>query len=273
MKRVLKNAFRRLLAKFGFQIIRIDDSKIHIAAFSNLAKFFEQQMGSAINMKLPPNEERYRLLGKLQGTPPTEAYFILDAIEKCRNIEGDICEFGVAEGETSALIACEIEEDSKKFHLFDSFEGLPKPSDKDTLIDDIFSLGSMDAYQGKMSFPEASVLGRLESVGFPKDRIVVHKGFVPEVFNGNTSLPTRVSVAYVDFDFYEPIKEALEFLDSVTSPGAKIIVDDYGFFSAGAKLAVDEWLTEVNAHSNRYELFEPGEAIGKFVVITKSDVI
>jgi hypothetical protein len=37
----------------------------------------------------------------------------------------------------------------------------------------------------------------------------------------------------VDFDFYEPIKGALEFLDTRMPAGGRIIVGDYGFFSGG----------------------------------------
>jgi hypothetical protein len=64
-------------------------------------------------------------LGKLQSTQPSEAYFIIQSLEDTRTITGDICEFDVAQGLTSALIANEISTNSKKiFHLFDSFEGL-----------------------------------------------------------------------------------------------------------------------------------------------------
>ena len=35
-------------------------------------------------------------------------------------------------------------------HLFDSFEGLPMPTERDQLKDDIFALGSMAAYAGAM---------------------------------------------------------------------------------------------------------------------------
>ena len=65
-----------------------------------------------------------------------------------------MCEFGVAEGETSAVIANEIAESKKSFHLFDSFEGLPKPTAKDKLKDDLFSLGSIEAYAGTMASSE-----------------------------------------------------------------------------------------------------------------------
>lgn len=74
----------------------------------------------------------------------------------------------MAQGWTSALIANEILESNKRFHLFDSFEGLPKLSEKDRLKDYIFSIGSIDSYTGAMSsYRENVVRSRLEAVSFP----------------------------------------------------------------------------------------------------------
>jgi hypothetical protein len=267
--RLIKNLIRGGLAKLGFQISRVDGQDVRFGAFVNLAKAYEAQLSQASGTEFSQNEGRYRLLAKLQGTPPTEAYSILEALTRCQSLDGDVCEFGVAEGDTSALIANEIIATDKKLHLFDSFEGLPKPTDKDQLIDDIFKLGSMHAYEGKMSFPEASVRKRLQLIGFPENRTFIHKGFIEKTISESERLPKKVSVAYVDFDFYEPIIEALNFLDSVLEVGGIVIVDDYGFFSTGAKTAVDEWLISMNFSEQRYHSSVPASHLGKFVVIKK----
>ena len=86
---------------------------------------------------------RAELTTRLLGTPPPEAYFLIEAISKTSLIHGDICEFGVARGETSALIANEIKESNIIFHLFDSFEGLPKPTTKDEEVNPFSILGIM----------------------------------------------------------------------------------------------------------------------------------
>ena len=54
---------------------------------------------------------------------------------------------------------------------------------------------------------------------------------------------------YVDFDFYSPISVALRFLNKRLVTGGVIVVDDYGFFSSGAKTAVDEFLKEYGYNS------------------------
>src|SRR5215213_556645 len=122
---------------------------------------------SACEHPIPADSRRLSALARLQGTSPAEAYFIIKGIHETAAIDGDVCEFGVAQGETSALIANEIASGSKVLHLFDSFEGLPKPTSKDQLKNDIFDLKSMDAYAGTMAAPIDLVLARLKDVGFP----------------------------------------------------------------------------------------------------------
>lgn len=117
------------------------------------------------------DEIRPKLLGKLLGTPSSKAYFIIEALAKSKTINGDICEFVVAQGNTSALIANEIKKQDKKLHLFDSFEGLPRPSSMDQLKVDIFSLGSIKAYTGAMSCSEIMVISRLKELLFLKTDI------------------------------------------------------------------------------------------------------
>jgi hypothetical protein len=209
------------------------------------------------------------LLARLLGTPPSEAYFIVRALAACKDIDGDVCEFGVAQGETSALIANEILASDKVLHLFDSFEGLPKPTEKDQLKDDIYALGNIEAYAGRMSCPDEMVRARLRAISFPQDRMVIHKGFIEQVLRENRDLPRKVGFAYVDFDFYEPIKQCLDFLHETTTAGSIIIVDDYDFFSTGAKAAVDEFL---EARSDRsYDLLVPNRQYGYFAVLTRKE--
>lgn len=267
--RIMKSAIVKTLAALGSKLTRSMSGSVPFENFVNLTKAYEQRLNEDDDLILP-NEIRPRLLARLLGTPPSEAYFIVQALSKCNDVPGDACEFGVAQGETSALIANEIAlSGNKRLHLFDSFEGLPKPSGKDQLKDDIFSLGSIEAYTGSMSFPEDMVRGRLDAISFPAERYVIHKGFIEQLIHEDTVLPKEVSFAYVDFDFYEPIKITLDFLHHVTPSGAIIIVDDYDFFSTGAKTAVDEFVDSKKSVGADYECFIPNTCYGHFAVLTK----
>lgn len=218
---------------------------------------------------IPTNSIRAELTSRLLGTSPSEAYFIIEAIHKTNFIQGDICEFGVAQGETSALMANEIRETDKKLHLFDSFKGLSKPSAKDVLKDDIFNLGSIVKYHGKMKCDKKLVENRLKAISFEANRYIIHEGFIDEIIRYRHKLPVKVSFAYIDFDFYEPISISLNFLHDVTPAGGIFIVDDYDFFSTGVKTAVDEFISNKNIEDKYYEIEIPGKRFGCFAILYK----
>lgn len=262
----IKSCFRY----FGFDIIRSLDNQIDLRAldtnFENLARNYENLFGGKYG-RIPGNKIRISLMKNLLGTPPSEAYFLVRFLHATKDIEGDVCEFGVAQGMTSRLIANEIKESSKNLHLFDSFEGLPEPTEKDQLKDDIFNLGSMQTYTGAMSNPQNSVRTRLAELAFSENRYVIHKGFIEQLIgNKKSTLPTRVSFAYIDFDFFEPTLIALEYLHEVTREGAMLMIDDYDFFSTGVKTAVEEFIAN---HEENYELFLPDKEFGHFAILTK----
>jgi O-methyltransferase len=215
--------------------------------------------------ELPEREGRADLLAKLVGTSVGEAMYILNHLYLGLRVPGDICEFGVAQGATSRLLAAEILPFERHFWLFDSFEGLPAPTEKDRLIDDIFGLGSMEAYKGQMACPEAQVRAKLQEITFPESRVHVRKGWVRECLTSEP-LPKKVCFAYVDFDFYEPIMDALHFLDVVMPVGGQILVDDYGFFSDGAQAATDEFVASKNG---AYCLSLPVPSAGHFAILAK----
>lgn len=266
MKRYIKKALNYM----GLDIVRFSKSPqnhtVLESNFMNLAKSYEKLFGELYG-KISANTKRIEIMIELLGTPPSEAFFIVDSIEKTRRLAGDVCEFGVAQGITSKLIANEIVNvANKKMHLFDSFEGLPSPTEKDELKDDIFQLGSISAYEGKMKSPQESVLKRLAEIEFPLERTVLHKGFIEELIENKVAFPLEVSFAYIDFDFYEPIKLTLEYLHSVTKKSAIIMIDDYDYFSTGVKTAVSEFLEE---YPIDYELFVPDKVFGCFAILTK----
>lgn len=213
----------------------------------------------------PAPEGRSELLAQLLGTQLPEAIYVINYLHQSLKLPGDVCEFGVAQGATSALLANEIRHTEKLLWLFDSFEGLPRPTEKDTLIHDIFSLGTMEKYAGTMAYGADEVLERLRAISYPPARVKIVPGFIDNTISQG-DLPERVCFAYVDFDFYEPILIVLNYLNEHLSRAGCIVVDDYGFFSSGAATAVNEFLA---AHSSEYDLVLPDESAGHFVILCK----
>src|SRR5690606_8719096 len=153
---------------------------------------------------LPDRAGRQTLLEQLLGTSIPEAMYLLDAVHAALQAPGDVCEFGVAQGATSALLANELRDSGRKLRLYDSFEGLPKPSPQDQLKDDIFQLGSIERYEGEMRCDRQEVEERLRCIGIALEHVQIFAGFVEQTLTPATA-PDQVAFAYVDFDFYEPI--------------------------------------------------------------------
>lgn len=215
---------------------------------------------------LPEKPGRKDLLSRLLGTGISEAMYLLDQLHASLDQEGDVCELGVAQGATSALLANELRNTSKRLWLYDTFTGLPKPSPKDQLKDDIFGLGSIERYEGQMQCEAEEVQTRLAAIGIAPDRFVLQPGLVEATLTAGLG-PAKVCFAYIDFDFYAPIRHTLEYLHTHLAPGGRIVVDDYDFFSTGAKTAVDEFL---QAHSGKYQMTLPRPFAGHFCMIERA---
>ena len=204
-------------------------------------KEFIQVFNAATKQILPISDFILYRLSRLAGTTLLEAAYILSALKKTKPIEGDWCEYGVAHGRTSALLAQVLLElnISKKIYFYDSFEGLPNPHKKDVLINDLYDLKKMSAYAGKFNFPEEVLIRELSTVSNNNNYYNIIKGWInPDLLK--QSSPTKVSFAYLDMDFYQSTFDVLIFLTQAMSKGGIAIVDDFGFFSSAIKAAVDE---------------------------------
>jgi O-methyltransferase len=210
------------------------------------------------------NDARTALLARLIGTSVCEGLYICDQLVQSLAVPGEVCEFGVAQGATSALLASEIMPTDRSLWLYDSFEGLPAPTEEDTLINDIFELGSIDRYKGTMNCGEDQVLSRLQGIKFPPGRCHVIKDFFEN--SPRTIGPERICFAYVDFDFYQPIRDALAFVDARMVAGGRVVVDDYGWFSTGAQKAVD---TFIESKGSTWHFSLPFDFAGKFCLLEK----
>lgn len=269
----MKKLIHQIFNKRGYVIAGIEEHgrlKNHSTKLNEFAREFYFLVGRANLSNLPPvpSSDLISCLQDLIGTSPFEGLSILDALYETKEIDGDICEFGIAQGATSRLLATWLmEENSKKnLWLFDSFQGLSEPTSEDRLKDDIFNLGGMKEYGGTMAFGQEVAKKKLAQINFPQDRLRMVPGFIEETIK-NEDLPETVTFAYVDFDLYKPIKVALSYLKRTLSPGGIIIVDDYDFFSTGAKKAVDEFIEE---NKDDFHGTFPEKELGHFYVMRRN---
>jgi hypothetical protein len=262
----MKELIKKLLGSIGYKIEKINNPNPLTPRYEQLLK---EHYGSYKHLKFTdlPNldDSLIKLISQLDGTQISEAIYILNSLETTKTLQGAICEFGIAQGYTSALLGHSIKATKKDLWLFDSFEGLPEPTSKDKLKNDIFKLKTMEAYKGTMKHSIEKVKKNLRQVSFPEDRTHIIDGFIENTILTAT-LPQQVSFAFVDLDFYNPIKIALEFLDKVIVKDGIVIVDDYDFFSEGAKIAVDEFYAQ---HKSSYVMELPIPSAGYFALLRR----
>jgi O-methyltransferase len=261
---MMKRAIQRVARQLGYEVFA-RDAALPVALREQTVGELEALYRQFLFPGLPERQGRAAQLARLEGTSAGEALHLVEYLHRSLSVAGAVCEFGVAQGATSALLASEIVHTDRQLWLFDSFQGLGRPGPKDVLIDDIFGLGAIERYEGKMAVGQPEVLRRLRQVGFPAERTRVVPGFVEESLR-RPGLPAAVAFAYVDFDFYQPILLALQFLDRTTAPGARVVVDDYGFFSAGAQAAVDEFLA---GRPQAWERLPALPSAGHFAVLSR----
>lgn len=264
---VARRTLDRALRPFGGRVLPRAEQE----AIDRRYRAVVEQLCTAYAPRLSPplrdRPGRVELLCQLIGTGVSEALVLLHHLQQALDGPGDVCEFGVAQGATSALLANEIRDGDRRLWLYDSFRGLSVPDPgKDLLIDDMFGLGAMERYAGTMACSPESVRRRLRAVGFPAGRTVLVEGFLrPDL--AADRLPAVVALAYLDFDLYQPIRVALDLLHPRCRPGSVLMVDDYGYFSAGPQAAVTEFLAE---HGDRYELLAAPPGAGHFCALRRT---
>jgi O-methyltransferase len=185
---------------------------------------------------------------------------LFDTILACRHalawgFDGDFVECGVWRGGNSILAAgiFKMYGSNKKVYLFDTFEGMTRPTDNDA------HLGSGKKAMGEFIDNQKEnhndwcyasledVKANFERVNLLGDNIVFVKGDVAETLAKPENLPQKISVLRLDTDWYESTKLELDVLYPRLSVGGVLIIDDYGHW-AGSKKAVDEYFS---THHNR----------------------
>lgn len=194
---MIKNIIRNIIKNRGYELVPIG-AETNDKNVQTLAEMIVLARNSALS-DIPEknNESRINLINNLIGTNPTEGLYIIDSLAKTANVDGDVCEFGVAQGATSALIGNEIKDSNKNFWLFDSFKGLPKPTEKDILSDDIFNLGDINAYEGSMAYDVFRVKEKLQSIHFPEQRVQIVSVLLKKPLNSASCQPRFLLLMWI----------------------------------------------------------------------------
>ncbi len=185
---------------------------------------------------------------KFTMTPMERCYALYHAARYIQEsgIEGDFVECGVWRGGSSMLAALTLlaqNDSSRQLYLFDTFEGMPQPTDKDVDLHGSPYQKIWKQEKELLSVSLQDVQRNIESTQYPKEKITLVKGMVEDTIPENA--PDKIALLRLDTDFYDSTYHELKHLYPRLVPGGILIIDDYGHFM-GAREATDKYFSETN---------------------------
>lgn len=230
--RGVKNFVRSTAQRFGFDIVR-NPPDLNLV----LADLSEQER-EAIRAGRPYSATS---LERLAATVQSVAHVAR------HGVPGDIVECGVWRGGSMVSVATMLRalgDTSRRLFLYDTFEGMTEPTERDKTLQGISAKSILDLDQrGTGYWCYASledVQQNLASTGYPREKLEFVVGPVEQTIPAR--IPERIALLRLDTDWYESTRHELEHLYPRLSPGGIMIIDDYGHWQ-GARAAVDEFLT------------------------------
>jgi O-methyltransferase len=194
----------------------------------------------------------FRAVEPYTMTSPEAVYTLAGALRHVvqLGIPGAIVECGVWRGGSmmaAALTLLDLGRTDRELYLFDTFEGMPAPTDKDVRWTGEPAerlLASEAGKDAELLWARAGldeVRQAMATVPYPSAKVHFVRGKVEETLP--ESAPETISVLRLDTDWYESSRYEMVHLYPRLSPGGVLILDDYGWWS-GVRTAVDEYFQE-----------------------------
>jgi len=164
------------------------------------------------------------------------------------DLGGDFVECGVWKGGSSMLVAKTFLDNkvtNRKMFLYDTYEGMSLPTDKDVSINGIEAIRDWGKVKKEDKLFCYSSLEEVElnlnSIGFPSSLINFVKGKVEDTIP--STIPDQISILRLDTDWFESTYHEMQHLYPRLVKGGVLIIDDYGHWQ-GAKEAIDKYFKE-----------------------------
>jgi O-methyltransferase len=170
----------------------------------------------------------------------------------CRyQIPGDIVECGVWRGGSMKAATLTLEacgDFSRHLYLYDTYEGMTEPTEKDVRYDGKPAAGLLESNEKTAHVWAVASLEdvqeRFADGKYPLDKIHYIKGPVEETIPDQ--LPEQISMLRLDTDWYESTDHELKHAYDRLVSGGVLFIDDYGWWQ-GSRAATDEFLDRTGA--------------------------
>jgi O-methyltransferase len=174
-----------------------------------------------------------------------------------RDIDGAFVECGVWRGGSVLAMIRALQHlgvADRDLYLFDTFEGMTPPTEKDTSPFDAPALETWRSSKKAGTVPWRwafdpdvfnleSVRSLVLATGYPAERIHFVQGRVEDTIP--RAAPESIAVLRLDTDWYDSTWHELVHLYPRLPPGGVLLVDDYGHWD-GCRAAVDRYFGEID---------------------------
>lgn len=166
------------------------------------------------------------------------------AVHALKNSNGhDVAECGCWKGHSTYIIATILKEHQfkKKFHVFDSFEGLSALQKEDK--NDRRNLSPKEVSELRQSFitPLEKVKENLKEFSF----IRYYPGWIPDKFSEVKA--STFSFIHITVDLFQPTMDSIKFFYPLLIKGGVMVISDYGLTQfPGVSRAVNGFLQEMD---------------------------
>jgi O-methyltransferase len=185
----------------------------------------------------------------MTGVPRLHALVIAVRHLVRARVPGAFVECGVWRGGSVLAMIATLQQlgvDDREVHLFDTFEGMTEPDQRDTSLIDRPAVEIWEEAEGRPwpeffspeLFNEDAVREVVLSTGYPAERVHFVRGPVQQTLPA--AAPERIALLRLDTDWYESTRHELEHLYPRLFAGGVLVVDDYGHWE-GCRRAVDEY--------------------------------
>ena len=196
-------------------------------------------------------KEIHRQAQPFSMVSPERLYATYQAIKyvEANGIEGDVVECGVWKGGNSMVMALTLlhgRSTHRNIYLYDTFEGMVEPGEKDVDHRGQHSGGMWKKHQtaGVNEWcysPLEDVQQNMASTGYPVEKVHFIKGKVEDTIP--VEVPEKIAVLRLDTDWYESTVHELEHLFPRMADRGVLLIDDYGHWK-GQKEAVDAYFAD-----------------------------
>jgi hypothetical protein len=237
---IMKKMLKKFLRNLNIDIVRLDKSQ-----------------HTELNFPEDIDEEAREIIIRVKNYTMTSVERLIALINATRyisrnQIEGDFVECGVWRGGSMMAVAYSLEklaERDRDLYLFDTFEGMPPPTNQDVTYSNIEALTLLNESRkddSKSIWCYSSldeVKTNIESTKYNPQKIHLIKGKVEETIPN--CIPEKIALLRLDTDWYESTRHELEYLFPRLVSGGVLIIDDYGHWK-GCQKATDEYIEKHN---------------------------